>query len=252
VGAIIQAAKKAGLTHLYAEVAISLAKNQGGDGLAPGFYGAGTLDRLLPAAHAAGIKVIGTIAVALDHVAADARLSAEVAQYRTPRGDRVDGIASDIETNAEEQEVYEYGQLMRAILGSDVLMVANVLHPASSPYYPYEAIAASWNVVSPMDYWHSKPGSYTPAETTAFVSTSLTMLRAAVGPKMPIEELGQMYDIYKDGNGEDGTGGMNSPTATEVATDLRVARQLGCIGVTYFQWQDATQAEWQVLVSTTW
>jgi hypothetical protein len=239
VGALVQAAKQAGLTYIYAEVAISQF----------GFYAGNTLDRLLPVAHAAGIKVIGWVYPDLHHVASDVRLTMEVAQHQTPAGDHVDGIATDIEETTDAQAVYTYGQLVRAQVGPGMPMIAAVLHPWTHPQYPYEVIASTWNVIAPMDYWHAAPRrAYSDAATTTFVATSLATVRAAVGPRMAIQELGQMYNMFTD----DGAAGGDAPAPSEIAADMRAARELGCIGVSYFEWQTATQAQWQVLSSTPW
>jgi exo-beta-1,3-glucanase (GH17 family) len=238
VDALVQAARLAGLTHLYAEVAVSTF----------GFYGQNTLDRLLPAAHAAGLKVIAAVYPYLNDIATDVRLTQEVADYRTPSGDRIDGILTDVEEVTTESAVYSYGQTLRAVLGPDLLLVADVLHPLADTGYPYGAIAASWNVIEPMDYWHGQHNhTYSAADTTRFVTTTLTTVRAAVG-QMPIEELGQSYDMYTD----DGTGGGDAPTAQEMTADLQAARAPGCIGVSYFEWQTATQAEWRALAAYDW
>lgn len=240
MNAMVQAAKLAGITHVYTEVAISGA----------GFYARDTLNRLLPVAHQNGISVIATVFPTLQDVSADIRLAAEVAQYQAPTGDHVDGIAMDIETVTDSQAVYDYGQVVRAALGPNVVMVANVYHPQNFANYPYDAIAVSWNVISPMDFWHLPSRTYTAADTRAFVSTSVVTLRAAVGPKLPIEELGQMYDMSKDPYGS--LGGTAAPSTAEIVADIQTARQLGCIGVTFFTWQTATQAQWQALVATPW
>ncbi|MFI5275034.1 MAG: hypothetical protein ACHQ4H_18545, partial [Ktedonobacterales bacterium] len=147
MASVVQAAKLAGITHLYAEVAISQY----------GFYGQNTLNRLLPLAHAAGIAVIGWVYPTLHDVATDVRLTQIVAQYVTPSGDHVDGIATDVEEADDSASVYTYGQLLRAVLGPNALLVAAVFHPFAQRYYPYAAIATSWNVIAPMNYWHSLP-----------------------------------------------------------------------------------------------
>jgi hypothetical protein len=241
--AIVQAAKLAGLTHLYTEVAISTG------GL--GFYGRDSLDRLLPVAHANGIKVIAAVYPSLDDVSSDARMTTDVATYRTPTHDSVDGIATDVEENTTASAVYAYGQIVRALIGPDVPMVAIVMHPLSHSGYPYAAIATSWNVIAPMNYWYrdvSRP--YSAADTVRFVTTSIVTIRAAVGPTMPIEEFGQTY--VEDHRYGDGVAPANAPTADETLADLRTARQLGCIGISYYAWQTATQAEWQAIATTPW
>jgi hypothetical protein len=244
IGTIIRAAQNAGLTHLYAEVAITQF----------GFYARNSLDRLLPAAHKAGIAVIAWVYPTLKDVSADARLTAEVAAYTTPSGDHADGIATDIEEVDDSASVYTYGQLLRALIGPDMLLVAHVFHPFAQVYYPYAAIATSWNVILPMNYWHSRANrAYSPADVRRFVANSITTVQAAMGADgsvtpLPVEELGQMYDMYT----MDGTGAKNAPTGPEVTADMDAAWASGSIGVSYFEWQTATQAEWAALTGYKW
>lgn len=241
---LVTAAKAAGLTHLYAEVAITRY----------GFYAPISLDRLLPAAHAQGIAVIAWVYPTLTNVADDIRMSVSVAQYVTPTGDRPDGLATDIEEVTDSGSVYSYGQLLRALLGPDELMVNSAMHPFTHADYPYAAIAASWNVMAPMNYWHSSAHhGYTAANVARFVTSSVVTIRAAmlaagVSSPIPVEELGQMYDMYSD----DGAGTAHNPTGAEITADLTAARALGCIGASYFEWQTATQAQWQALSSYVW
>lgn len=244
VGAMMRAAKAAGVTHVYAEVAIGPV----------GFYARNTLDRLIPAAHAQGIAVISWVYPYLKNVASDVRLTETVARYTTPSGDHADGIAADIEEVVDSGSVYSYGQVVRALLGPDMLMVATVFHPFARGGYPYAAIAANWNVLAPMDYWHSRAArAYTKADVTRFVSTSILTIRAAmaaagVTSQMPIEELGQTYNMFTD----DFTWGADAPTGDEITADLQTARDLGCIGASFFEWQTATQEQWRAITAFAW
>jgi uncharacterized lipoprotein YddW (UPF0748 family) len=243
VNALVEAAKKAGITHIYAEVAITQF----------GFYGQDSLNRLLPVAHKAGIAVIAWIYTSLNNVGDDARMTELVSNYRTPTGDRADGMLMDIEEVTDSASVYTYGQLARAILGPDVLFVASVFHPFARPGYPYAAIAASFNVIAPMNYWHSRKNrQYSDDAVQRFVSVSIQTIRAAMsiagGTPLPVEETGQTYDMYSAAS----TGGLDAPTAAEVTTDLRTARDLGCVGVSLYEWQTATQDEWSAISAYTW
>jgi hypothetical protein len=241
---LVAAAKAAGLTHLYAEVAITRY----------GFYAPVSLDRLLPAAHAQGIAVIAWVYPTLENVADDIRMSVRVANYVTPTGDRPDGLATDIEEVMDSGSAYTYGQVLRGLLGPDELMVNSAMHPFTHASYPYAAIAASWNVMAPMDYWHSSAHrAYTAADVARFVSVSVVTIRAAmlaagVSSPIPVEELGQMYDMYSD----DGAGTAHNPSGAEITADLATARALGCIGASYFEWQTATQTQWQALSAFAW
>jgi hypothetical protein len=243
VNALVQAAKKAGITHLYPEVAITQF----------GFYGQDSLNRLLPVAHKAGLTVIAWIYTNLDNVGDDARMTEMVANYRTPSGDRPDGMLMDIEEVTDSASVYMYGQLARAMLGPDELFVASVFHPFARPGYPYAAIAASFNVIAPMDYWHSRKNrTYADETVERFVSVSIQTIRAAMsiqgGVPLPVEETGQTYDMYTAA----ATGGSDAPTTAEVTADLRTAHTVGCIGVGLYEWQTATQSEWSAISAYKW
>ena len=105
-----------------------------------------------------------------------------------------------------------------------------------------------------MDYWHSRYShTYTAQDVTRFVTTSVVTIRAAmqaagVAHPIPIEELGQMYDMYS----QDGAGVGHNPTGAEITADLAAARSLGCIGASYFEWQTATQSQWDALAAFQW
>ena len=237
-------AKAAGITHIYAEVAISRW----------GFYGAVSLDRLLPVAHAQGITVIAWVYPTLSNISADVQMTQQVANYRTPSGDHADGLSTDVEENIDPASVYSYGQVVRGLVGPDMLMEDAALHPFTHAEYPYAAIASTWNVISPMNYWHSRAHHlYVQQDVTKFVSTSVVTIRAAmqaggIAHPIPIEELGQMYDMYSD----DSAGVGHNPSGAEIAADIKVAQSLGCIGVSYFEWQTATQDQWDAFSSSTW
>ncbi len=240
---LIRAAKLAGVTHLYVEVAITQY----------GFFAPDSLDRILPAAHAAGIPVIAWVYPTLDNVGDDVRMTQEVANYRTPSGDRADGLVTDVETTVDALSVYTYGQMLRALLGPDELLVDSALNPIASPNYPYAAVAASWNVIAPMDYWHGRPNlPYSAADVRSFVTNNIATIRNAItqgGERLvPIEETGQMYDMYSN----DGTDGGDSPNAAEITADMQTAHDLGCIAVSFFEWQTASQPEWAAFDAYHW
>ena len=241
---LIADAKAAGITHIYAEVAISWW----------GFYAPVSLDRLLPVAHKAGIAVIAWVYPSLRNVTADVRMTMQVADYRTPGGDHADGIATDVEEVVDSGSVYSYGQVLRGLLGPDTLLVDCTLHPFTHAGYPYASVAASWNVLAPMNYWHSRYAhAYTSDDVARFVTTSVVTIRAAmleagVSQPIPIEELGQAYDMYSG----DGAGTGHNPAGAEIAADLTTAKALGCIGASYFEWQTATQSQWDALSSFKW
>lgn len=240
-GTLVAAAKAAGITHLYDEVAISK------DG---GFYGSDNLDTLLPVAHAAGITVIGWVYPYLDNVAADIAMTQLAWNYRTPSGDHIDGIAADIEENMSSPRVYAYGQVLRQIVGPDTVMVAATYNASALPQYPFPEVAASFNVIAPMDYWHSdSKTTYTPPDSATLLLTTIAAIRYALGGKnFPIEELGQTYDMFSGNFSPDGT----EPTGAEITFDMLAAKQFGAIGASYFRWNSASAEELDAFNAFQW
>jgi hypothetical protein len=230
---IVAAARTSHITHLYVEV-----------GASSGFYGQGSLDRLLPVAHRAHIAVLAWVYPFLDDVPHDVAVSLAVARYVSPTGDRPDGLAADVEQNMGEPYVRAYGQVLRARLGPHVLMLIATYPPQSGlgQQHPFATTAQSWDVIVPMDYWNVSLHPYTAVQAYAYVATSIKGIRKATGnPAVPIEVLGQMFDVFGDGR--------HSPTKAEVLGAMRAARDGHATGISFFEWNHATPDEWDALQS---
>jgi hypothetical protein len=238
---VAAAARANGLSHLYVEVATSRG----------GFWGARWLDELLPAARAAGVRVIGSVYPCLDDLPADLALALEVARYRTPGGLALDGLTADIEETLVPENVQAYGELLRHHLGDDYLLVATVYPPESwfAPRYPWPALPASWNAVVPMAYWrHMENRAFTPPEVYAYTQRNLTQLRALTGrPDLPVQMLGQLFEL-----GRPNLLGPDPPTAGEVAAAVAAARDTGAVGISFFDWTRATPAHWAAIAASEW
>jgi hypothetical protein len=238
---IAAAARANGLTHLYVEVATSRG----------GFWGARWLDALLPAARAAGLRVIGSVYPCLDDLAADLDLTVEVARYRTPGGLTLDGLTADVEETLVAENVEAYGALLRHALGDDYLLVATVYPPESffAPRYPWAALARSWNALAPMAYWRQmERRPFSAPETAAFVQRNLSKLRTLVGrDDLPVEMLGQSFDATAPR-----LLGPDTPTAEEITAAVRAAREGGALGISFFDWTRATPAQWEALAGYAW
>ena len=230
--AIVQTALHNGVTHLYVEVA----------GSRVGFYGGPGLATLLPVAHAHGIRVLAWVYPYLQNVAGDVEMTVEAARFTAPSGDHPDGIMADVEQNMTPGAVKGYSQIVRALLGPQELMGVATYPPQGSwgRLYPFAIVAASWNVIAPMDYWHVQRRTYTPAEAQAYVRNSILGVRAATGnPREPVEVIGQMYNPWQDGE--------HDATAGEIAAAAHEAQALGAVGIGFFEWNHATPAQWAAL-----
>lgn len=239
INALVAAAKAEGITHFFPRVAET----------SFGFFDQNTLDRLLPVAHAAGIKVIAWVYPYLRDVADDLIITKAVVDFRTPGGDKVDGIAADVEKRIDAPAVYAYGQMVRQFVGPTVPMVITTYNPLAEPAYPFPEAAASFNVIAPQDYWHDNTTEhFDAASARALLTLSVTTIRAELGGKnFPIEENGQMFDMFTYGEP-----GGNQPSAAEITGDLQAAKSLGCIGISFFDWRTASPDELAALQQFRW
>ncbi|HLZ10592.1 MAG TPA: SH3 domain-containing protein [Chloroflexota bacterium] len=239
--AIVSAAKSLGLTNVYMEAGSS----EGG------FYGRKGADRFLAAAHAADLKVIAWMMTRLDSVPGDIQLCASIATYRTPSGDKFDGIAPDVEYNMAAADVRTFSEVLRTELGPERLIVG-VIYPAGSwigQRYPVAGILSrSFNVIAPMAYWHDSQDNFSANDVNQFISKSVADVRVAVGSStFPVAIIAQGYDNF----GRNGIG-LSSPSGAEASAALVAAHNSGAIGVSFFQWGTMTPDEWTALKVLSW
>ena len=239
ITALVGALKALGVTHIYPRVAET----------SYGFFDQNTLNRLLPAAHAAGIKVLAWIYPYLRNVGNDLAMTQAVVNYRTPAGDRVDGIGADVEETTDAPAVFAYGQVLRQMVGAQFPLVITTYNPRARASYPFPEAAASFNVIAPQDYWHnSLTTTYDGKSARALLTSSVMGIRAELGGKaIPIEENGQMFDMFSYGEPAGA-----EPSATEIAGDLQDAKDLGCIGISFFDLRDASPDELAAVKAFAW
>jgi hypothetical protein len=229
--AILAAARAAGVTHIYLEVATS----------SDGFYGARALDDLLWQAHDAGIALIAWVYPALWQPAQDVAVAQAVAGYVTPLGERADGLAADVEENMDPATVAAYAAAARAALTQGPL-VGVTYPPQQMPDYPFAALAPYVDAWAPMDYWHQTERDYTYHEVYTWVAASLAGIEADAGrADIPFDVIVQTFDAFADSGR-----GIFSPAPAEVAAAVAAAAAGGAEGVSFYRWSTATPEEWQV------
>jgi hypothetical protein len=224
VGAVVSLARAAGLRQLWVRT--------GGRG--EGFYGAATLNALIPAAHSAGIAVIAWDFPTLSNPAGDARRAAAALQA-------ADGFGADIESPADgtyltARRVAYYLSLVRTAAG--VKPVAAIVPRPTSYWlatYPYKAEAPFVDVFAPMVYWSCiEPG--------AAVSSAIAPL-AALRPVAPI---GQDYDMASEG------GRQGLPSGREIWRFLDVARRSGAVGASLYDLESGGRPQLAALSGYPW
>lgn len=228
VPAMIARAKAVGLTHIYVRTGSSW----------DGFYAGPFLDKILPAAHAAGIRVYGWDFPRLIDVGADVDRAMAAIGYTTPGGQRIDGFAADIETGSEgtnltAEGASAYGAGLRAGVGAGYPLIACVPRPSdyTKSFYPYAETVSSFDAIAPMVYWLNRQ-----ADTD--VAGALADLLPFGKPIFPV---GQAFDGAPEG------GRPGVPSRDELLTFMRVARVDGAAGVSFWSWQAANQQAWDAI-----
>jgi hypothetical protein len=230
--AIVARAKAAGLRQLWVRVGDSQ----------DGFYGASVLDSLVPAAHKAGLAVIGWGFPYLHDPMSDAAWSIDAVKWRAADGSRLDGFSPDIELASEgvvltERRITVYLGLLRPA-APDGLLVATVYPPTDKFWtgtYPYRAIAPYVDAFAPMVYW----GCTEPGQAAQQAVERLATLR-------PVHIIGQGYDAGPEG------GRTGAPSATETVRFLDVARRAGATGASFWVWQSIGAEQWGALSGYAW
>ncbi|HEV2370171.1 MAG TPA: hypothetical protein VGR90_09865 [Acidimicrobiales bacterium] len=231
VNATVADAVKAGLHQLWVRVGDS--EN--------GFYGADYLSRLVPAAHAAGVAVVGWGFPYLFDPEGDARWTDAVIGWHTADGQHLDGYSADIETSSEgvalsPPRVAVYLGLVRRWAPKE-LLVATVFPPTDSNLvtYPYSTMAPYIDAYAPMVYW----GCLQPVTAARQAMTRLQ-------PLAPVHVIGQAYDMGPYG------GRVGAPAADELDAFMAAARQGGALGASFWSWQAMNGPEWAALRQFKW
>ena len=225
--AIVARAQSVGLTHLIVRTA----------SLSEGFYAGPFLDRLLPLAHAANIRVYAWDFPYLDNVDADVARAVKAITYLTPDGHRVDGYVADIElksmgVNVTPDTGKHFGVALRRAVGPNYPLIACVPRPNPAlTEYPFADVVAAFDAIAPMVYWlHGDPGNH--------IAGALRDLAVYGKPVLPV---GQAYDAGAEG------GPPGVPPREELIRFMQAGDQLGAAGVSWWSWQHATQEAWDAI-----
>lgn len=225
--AIVARARAVGLTHLYVRTA----------SLAEGFYAGPFLDRLLPLAHAASLRVYAWDFPYLDNVDGDVARAVQAITYLTPDGHRVDGYAADVElpsmgVNITPATAKHFGVALRRAVGPNYPLIACVPRPSPAlTKYPFADLVASFDAIAPMVYWLGR-------DPAAHVAGALRDLGPYGKPILPV---GQAYD----GAAEGGPAGV--PPRKELIRFMQAGDQMGATGMSWWSWQHADEQAWNAI-----
>ncbi|HEX2039210.1 MAG TPA: peptidoglycan-binding domain-containing protein [Acidimicrobiales bacterium] len=229
--AIVARATATGLTHLYVRTGT----------LKGGFIGADFLNRLLPKAHAAGLRVYAWDFPYLNDVAGDVNRALAAIRHLTPDGHRVDGYAADIElrsmgVNVTPETATAFGSTLRRMVGPNYPLIATVPRPSPALVtYPFAEVVASFDAVAPMVYWLGQ-------DPATHVIDTIKKLAPLGKPIIPV---GQAYDGIREG------GPPGVPPRDQLLRFMQAAEEHGAVGVSWWSWQHADQQAWDAVRDAT-
>lgn len=167
------------------------------------------VDEILKEAHKRKVKVIGWSYCYLRDINTDAKKYIEPALYTSPDGERLDGMAADIEENISEWAINKYTNIIKKAIPENYTMLAIVFAPKIKPKYPWRYMGANWDVLMPMTYWHGRKHR-TLTDVHDFIKHTVHELRRLTGK----EDL--KIHIITDGE---------RTTPAEVETSLKAAKK---------------------------
>jgi hypothetical protein len=225
VPALVQRTKDAGLQSIWVRTG----------GTRQGYYGDRVLPQLVPAARAAGIKVVAWDFPFLSDPVADAQ------RAKAALDAGIDAIAPDVETEYEgtyatPQRVELYLSLVRSYAGTRPI-AATVPRPTERRLatFPYAAFPAYSDLFVPMVYWScNEPGE--------LVAQSMQHL----GALLPVHPVGQGYDMGSEG------GRPGHPTYAETWRFLDAARRGGAVGASLWTIEKLGPEQWEALRLYPW
>jgi hypothetical protein len=198
----------------------------------------------IEAAHDRDVRVVAWYLPHLTDLPLDRARTRAAISFTTPRGDRFDGFALDIESAAvrdpvrRTQRLIDLSTRLRAVAGERYPLGAIVPSPvrlvddlAFWPGFPWGELARTYDAVLPMTYYTFRV--HGPAETHGYVTQAVEEIRAGVGSDdVPIHVIG--------GLARDATG-------PETIAFARAVRETGVIGGSYYTLPFVTEEQWRIL-----
>lgn len=192
------------------------------------------LAAIIETCHRYSIRVLAWSFAELDNPKADAEKLITAANFRTPHGHRMDGIAGNMEKNLARERVEPYSLLLRQALGRSYPMVAVVYSPLNRApavaRIPWPVLAQYWDVVAPMTYWG---GRYQKLDPYTYTLLTIQNVRKLTGkPDVEIHLIGdgmgttseQVQQFFKACNvGE-------AASASLYPNHLPTPEQFACLG----------------------
>jgi hypothetical protein len=200
--------------------------------------------RILEAAHALGLKVVAWYLPGFLNPARDTRRTLAAVRFRTPRGQRFDSFALDIEAPVVRSVPLRTARLLRLssalrrAVGPSYALGAIIPAPRGMqilprywPGFPYRQLAATYDIFLPMAYFTYRARN--PATTYDYTVRNVAIIRrATANAKVPIHMIG---------------GVAENATARQVRGFVRAARDCGVMGASVYDFLTTSVPHWAEL-----
>jgi hypothetical protein len=159
------------------------------------------------ALHKAGVEVVGWYLPGFAQPAVDLRRTRAMLAFRTPTGAAFDGVALDIESLRQKNvglrttRLLALSRTLHAEAGDTPIAAISYAprglerHPAVWPRFPWQQLSPLVDAWIPMTYTGGMHGY---DATYGYVARSLRLLRAAIGPEIPIHGAGGVANRMND------------------------------------------------------
>jgi hypothetical protein len=202
------------------------------------------LGRLIEAAHARRIAVVGWYLPDLTNPARDLRRALAAVRFVSSDGDSLDAFALDIESSAVGNAAVRTRRLvalstrLRAAVGPDYALGAIIPSPVGMrllprywPGFPFAQLARTYDVFLPMAYFSYR--AHGSAAVTRYVQASVSIIRDQTGnPDVPIHVIGGLAD---------------RTSTSEAAAFVRTAGMCGARGFSLYDFYETTASVWSLL-----
>jgi hypothetical protein len=202
----------------------------------------------LERAHDRGMYVVAWYLPKFSDLAGDLHRLVLAHDFTTPRGDRFDGLAVDIEETKEVPDPIERGRRLvelstqlRARVGNDVALGANVLpavltevvNPLFWPAFPWKQLRDLYDVWLPMSYWTLRKPESGYRDGYRYTSETVDRMRKLLDdPNAVVHPIGGVADAATPG---------------ELAGYLQALKDVHAIGGSVYDFHTMTPPLWNVL-----
>ncbi|HKC77598.1 MAG TPA: hypothetical protein VKB70_04340 [Gaiellaceae bacterium] len=171
------------------------------------------LGRFVDAAHAAGMRVVAWYLPSFADPVQDRRRALAAIRFRSPKGERFDSFALDIEASLvhpaslRNERLLQLSAQLRSAVGPRYSLGAITpgpvglrRHPAYWPRFPFRQLARFYDVFLPMAYF-TDAHIHGTERARAYLAADVAIIRARTGnPREPIHLIGGIASTMRAGD----------------------------------------------------